>query len=176
MELNWLWFLVYAKIDRWMEFSSNENHIANWEAQIDRMFNEKIWSVVVFTLHNCWPVDSSSNGCREKHLEQANKTTCELIVRFVAWMCNALKSAEYGWMLDVGGPSSIQTKWQLIIRRLLYNTSNCTAHSNRLAFSGNCLLDVLDLVEFFLSRQSVVSQSIVWNTNLFCNNYFFCLS
>lgn len=37
----------------------------------------------LFTLHNCWPVDSSSNGCLEKHLEQANKTTCELIVRFV---------------------------------------------------------------------------------------------
>lgn len=35
------------------------------------------------TLHSCCPVDSSSNGWREKHFEQANKTTCELIVSLV---------------------------------------------------------------------------------------------
>lgn len=38
--------------------------------------------MLMFTLHNCCPVDSSSNGCLEKHFEQANKTTCELIFPF----------------------------------------------------------------------------------------------
>lgn len=36
----------------------------------------------MFTLHNCCPVDNSSNGCLEKHFEQANKTTCTLIFPF----------------------------------------------------------------------------------------------
>lgn len=44
----------------------------------DQRFNEIKW-LNAFTLHNCCPVDSSSNGWRLKHFEHANKTTCELI-------------------------------------------------------------------------------------------------
>lgn len=46
-----------------------------------------------FTLQSCWPVDNSSNGCREKHLEQANKITCELIaIPFCSFFGDDLKN------------------------------------------------------------------------------------
>lgn len=33
------------------------------------------------TLHNCWPGESSSKGCRVKHWEQANKAVVLLIIQ-----------------------------------------------------------------------------------------------
>lgn len=49
-----------------------------------KLYGVRVISFVQLTLHNCCPVDSSSNGCREKHLEQANNITWALILNVFA--------------------------------------------------------------------------------------------
>lgn len=82
-------------IDEWIPLWTDLMH--RREKKRRREMKRERQNANEITLHNCWPGDSSSNGCREKHFEQANKTTCELIF----WSIEFLQRFSVGSWLNI---------------------------------------------------------------------------